>query len=589
MRTLSLLIFLLGTYQYAFTQLFGPQSPNNQNTIVPGNNWSGPSGILNSDNNYSTVNAQGLTRSIRGRNYGFSLVNTDQVVGIQLDIERKSFLGADVAILNAWQDGELSNIPNFPVSAGNNRLMLVFVGTENKLDEPLVSDVTYNGVSMTKLNGFTFFTTFWGAHEVWYMLESQLSSIPIGSHNVQVSYSPLVRDEFFDIVSAVVLENVDQFSPFESVVNSTYNGGASTCNFTSPITAGIGGAFVTSIFCGNPPSGGGPNGSTNNFTINSGFTEGTDVHRNNTTEAPNSGGTMQTAFKLGTAGGTENPTITFNGSPNRRLLFGLGLRKATAVDNIVQLQKAGVSVGNNYANTTLHWPLNDTYATYGGPADLWGTTWTYADINSPNFGSVLKADVFNGGIDVDHMQITVYTLSTLPVELIDFTVNNTSNGVNCIWYTATELNSSHFLVERSINATDFDVIGRIEATGNSQNLMEYDFLDANPLNQVAYYRLKMIDTDGSYEYSEVKQLKPMASSTEIFPNPTSDWVNILSPKGTQSITITNQNGQIIDYIEGNTIDLNHQLNLQHEPDGVYYIITETFEGKEIQKLIKSRN
>lgn len=589
MRALSLLFFTTGVLFSIHSQIFGPLSPTVQNTIVPGNLWSGAGGILNSDNNYSTVNGQGLTRSIRGRNYGFNLTNTDQVIGIQLDIERKAFLGADVAILNSWQDGELSNIPNYPLSNGNNRLMLVFVGTENA-NEPIISNVTVGSIPMTRLNGITFYTTFWGAHEVWYMLESELNILGAGSHDIQVNYQPVVRDEFFDIVSAVVLENVDQFSPFESVINSTYNGGPSTCNFTAPITAGIGGAFITSIFCGNPPSLGGVNGGTNNYTINSGFSEGTDVYIANTIEAPSTGGCLQTAFKLGTAGGTENPTITFNGTPNRRLLFGLGLRKATAIDNIVQLQKAGVSVGNNYANTTLQWPLTDTYATYGGMLDLWGTTWSYSDINSPNFASVLKADVFNGGVDVDHMQITVYTISTLPVELVDFEVKNLSHAIGCNWFTASEINSSHFLIERSENAIDFDVIGRIDAAGSSQNLIQYEFTDNNPLPQKAYYRLKMIDIDGSSEYSDIKEVSANSPGTTIYPNPTSNWISILSPNWTNSITITNQLGEIIDYIDGNTLDTQHHFNLESKPDGIYYIITEGPNGqRDFQKLIKQSN
>ncbi len=89
---------------------------------------------------------------------------------------------------------------------------------------------------------------------------------------------------------------------------------------------------------------------------------------------------------------------------------------ASIDDNIVRLVKAGTIVGDNKA-TSADWPTSMTAASYGGPSDLWGTTWTAAEINASNFGVVLS--ILNEGIvtsrtgRVDYMQITVtYTLST---------------------------------------------------------------------------------------------------------------------------------------------------------------------------------
>lgn len=88
-------------------------------------------------------------------------------------------------------------------------------------------------------------------------------------------------------------------------------------------------------------------------------------------------------------------------------------------DNVVSLVKASVIpgesvvVGNNYASL-VQWTKNSfTLATYGGPTDLWGTTWTPAEVNDPGFGVVLAAYRQNMGNNlreaiVDSMQITVY-------------------------------------------------------------------------------------------------------------------------------------------------------------------------------------
>ena len=277
----------------AFSQIFGPNDPSFQNVPGSGNNWFGADAIFSSDNTYVSSNATGLTKDLISAGYGFNLTALDEIVGIELDVERRAEFGTDVAILNNWQDGELSQIPNFNISYGANRMLIVFVGTENG-NEPIVDNVTFAGQSMTRLSGFTLFNATWGAMECWYMLENQLSAIPAGNYSVQVTYDPLVQDQFFNTISGVVLQNVDQASPFNSVSTDVYNSGTSTCNFTNPIVSGQGGAYLTAIFCGNPPDAGGSNGSTNNWSINSGFIEGTDVYRAHTATAPASGGCLQT-------------------------------------------------------------------------------------------------------------------------------------------------------------------------------------------------------------------------------------------------------------------------------------------------------
>jgi len=83
-------------------------------------------------------------------------------------------------------------------------------------------------------------------------------------------------------------------------------------------------------------------------------------------------------------------------------------------DNVVSLLKAGVVTGSNLKSGNA-WPNTFGTATYGGAANLWGTTWTAADINAANFGVVLSGTSNSGStrqVDVDYMQITVtYTLS----------------------------------------------------------------------------------------------------------------------------------------------------------------------------------
>lgn len=80
-----------------------------------------------------------------------------------------------------------------------------------------------------------------------------------------------------------------------------------------------------------------------------------------------------------------------------------------AWDNSVKIVKGNTIQGNEKANST-EWPTSDTYITYGGSTDLWGLTWTVAQINASDFGFVISAkSITPGGTSlIDHIRITVY-------------------------------------------------------------------------------------------------------------------------------------------------------------------------------------
>lgn len=84
-------------------------------------------------------------------------------------------------------------------------------------------------------------------------------------------------------------------------------------------------------------------------------------------------------------------------------------------DHSVQIIKSGNISGNNYATLTPWAYCFSVYDTYGGPSDLWGETWTAADINDPGFGVAVAAinDTYFGDdvAGIDHIQITVYYMS----------------------------------------------------------------------------------------------------------------------------------------------------------------------------------
>jgi hypothetical protein len=92
--------------------------------------------------------------------------------------------------------------------------------------------------------------------------------------------------------------------------------------------------------------------------------------------------------------------------------LGVFLRpERDVVDSVVRLVKAGTVVGDNKAATTAadYWPFSDEVKEYGGSSDLWGTTWTPAEVEAATFGVVISADTgTNWTARVDHIEMTVY-------------------------------------------------------------------------------------------------------------------------------------------------------------------------------------
>jgi hypothetical protein len=91
--------------------------------------------------------------------------------------------------------------------------------------------------------------------------------------------------------------------------------------------------------------------------------------------------------------------------------------------------------------------------------------------------------------------------TVLPVELLSLTGTDEGDAVAVRWTSLTEHNSDYYILERSADAEHFQSIGTVEAAGESQQRIDYTFLDRTPLIGANYYRLKQVDLDGAYEHT----------------------------------------------------------------------------------------
>lgn len=92
--------------------------------------------------------------------------------------------------------------------------------------------------------------------------------------------------------------------------------------------------------------------------------------------------------------------------------------------------------------------------------------------------------------------------TALPIELLDFSAEQLAEHVELNWITSSEINNSHFIIERSIDTKLIDEIARVEGAGNSNTIRTYSTIDINPMEGISYYRLKQVDFNGDFSHSE---------------------------------------------------------------------------------------
>jgi hypothetical protein len=157
----------------------------------------------------------------------------------------------------------------------------------------------------------------------------------------------------------------------------------------------------------------------------------------------------------------------------------------------------------------------------------------------------------NGGPFQIHYPGATYSFSldaALPVTLTNFKAQKLENEVQLIWTTTEETNSSHFEIQRSADGHSWVTIEHVKAANEGSVTAQYVASDKWPLAGQNLYRLKMVDTDGSFAYSKIQTLIfDGAQFASFYPNPVVDRIHIgeVVLKNAISVKLLNQNGQAI--------------------------------------------
>jgi photosystem II stability/assembly factor-like uncharacterized protein len=276
---------------------------------------------------------------------------------------------------------------------------------------------------------------------------------------------------------------------------------------------------------------------------------------------------------------------------NNRVFFGTSAGKIVKVDNAntVSSGSAGTNIGSasfpqgNISCVNVGTTDNNLIASFSnyGVMNVWvstngGTNWSAIDGDLPDIpvrwvmfypgdntkaiiateAGVFQTGLINGGSTLWSQEATLPVVRTdmltyrssdntivaathgrglwsttvptlLPVKLINFEGHLLNNLITLDWQTGSEYNSKNFVVEKSIDGKNFYSIGSINAVGNMTSHRDYSIID-NKVSDINYYRLKMVNLDGSFVYSNVILIKKATAQQFVWviTNPFRDYIDI---------------------------------------------------------------
>jgi hypothetical protein len=265
----------------------------------------------------------------------------------------------------------------------------------------------------------------------------------------------------------------------------------------------------------------------------------------------NSVGASNTIFPVGTTS-SYNP-VTLN---NAGTSDNFSVRVKTAFANAPNIPAQVVnrawditeSVGGGSDVTiTLQWNVNEEANLFDRNTGLHISRYTGSEWVTTS-ASLVGADPYTATASnfTTFSEFGVGSDGALPVELTSFTASSSENAVNLNWVTATEVNNFGFEIERKIVGTSRDLseiwatISFIKGNGNSNSPKEYSFIDESVKDGKYSYRLKQIDFDGNFEYSE--EIEVDIKTTPVEFNLAQNYPNPFNPETMIEFTLP-ENGQ----------------------------------------------
>ena len=263
--------------------------------------------------------------------------------------------------------------------------------------------------------------------------------------------------------------------------------------------------------------------------------------------------------------------------PHNTVMFNPSVRSNIYVGNDQGVWYAtGVTIGAMGASATLNWtPYNTGLDDGVMVTDL-----------VPTNDNRIRLVTYGRGL----WERSFEAVGGLPVVMKSFDAYATNRGNQLKWEVTSEKNVARYEVEYSKDGVNFTKIGSVPAKSGSGTI-NYDYLHAIINDGDAFYRLKTVDTDNQYSYSEVKVIKASKSVSKMvaYPNPTSGLFTAKIPfsnSGMNSIQVYDNNGKLLllKKLDGKVTE--YSMDISRFPAGTYEVIAESAVIRWKTKVIK---
>lgn len=255
-----------------------------------------------------------------------------------------------------------------------------------------------------------------------------------------------------------------------------------------------------------------------------------------------------------------------------------------------------------YSNSTdggITWSQNERMSDFFNPHIGWPNQNKMGDyfdmVSDSNGASLAWAATFNGEQDVYYSYISD-TTGTIPVELISFSAYVKNNIVTLEWSTATELNNYGFEIERRSDEISWGTIGFKEGMGNTTELQHYTYSDRliDAESSRLYYRLKQLDFNGNYKYSNIVEVliaPSVFALSQNYPNPFNPTTTInyqLPDAGLVALRVYNSLGEVVAILVNEEKSAGkYEVNFDAAslPSGVYFYTIQAGAYSDSKKML----
>jgi hypothetical protein len=290
-----------------------------------------------------------------------------------------------------------------------------------------------------------------------------------------------------------------------------------------------------------------------------------------------------------------NPQTTFNN------VLAASLDHISSCEYWTLVRNAGTET----KNVTLSWTAGNACSNSTLLSDMrvarWDTVMWQDEGNTTTTGNVLTGTV-TSVVETEYGPYTLASITPppLPVTLVSFYAEKHGNDALLKWTTASEINNDYFEIQSSANSRDemsFEAIGKVNGHGNSTSTNDYSFPDKRPSKTgVYYYRLKQVDYDGKFEYSNIVAVRFDNSNhfnlESIIPNPYSDRTSVqvyVDSKSVLTVKILEPQGREVSSmtfsIDKGIFSFDPEQNKELSP-GVYFIQLSVGDEMITKRLIK---